>query len=410
MSTLDIARVRADFPALAQDVHPGKPLVYLDSAATALKPQIVIDAVHSAYAKDVANVHRGVHALSQRATARYEGGRDIVQEFLGAAKREEIIFTRGTSESINLVAHTLGLSTLKPGDEILLTELEHHSNIVPWQLVARMTGAKVVVAPIDEHGEVSLAAFRAQLSERTKFVAFAHVSNALGTILPVEDFARAAKEVGAYVLVDGAQGAAHGPVEVQALAAVGVDFYALSGHKLYGPSGIGVLWGREALLEEMPPYQGGGDMIDRVTFAETTWANLPYKFEAGTPNIAGAIGLGAALAYLGELGWDAVAAHEADVFAYGVESLAKRERVRMMGSASARTSVLPFTIEGAHPSDVASFLDAAGVAIRTGHHCAQPVMDHFGVVGTARASLGVYNSREDIDRLVAALDKTLTIL
>ena len=401
MDAFDLGSVRAAFPALRQEVHPGKPLVYLDSAATALKPQPVLDATMDAYAKDVANVHRAVHALSQRATARYEGARDTVRDFVGASSREEIIFVRGTSEALNLVASSWGGANLGEGDEILLTELEHHSNIVPWQLVAARTGARVVHVPITDAGEVTLEAFEAKLGPQTKVCAFAHISNSLGTVLPVKAMAERAHAAGAIAVVDGAQGVVHGAVDVREL---GVDFYAFSGHKLYGPTGIGVLYGRQELLEAMPPWQGGGDMIDRVTLdAGSTWNDLPYKFEAGTPNIAGAIGLGAAIEWLAGLGLEHVAAHEAEVLAYGHARLAEVPGLTLVGSAPAKASVLAFTLEGIHPSDAGTILDAEGIAIRTGHHCAQPVMDHFGVTGTARASLGVHNGTDDIDALVQGL-------
>ncbi|HJK94326.1 MAG TPA: cysteine desulfurase [Polyangiaceae bacterium LLY-WYZ-15_(1-7)] len=398
----DVEAVRAQFPALQQEVHPGKPLVYLDSAATALKPQVVIDAVTEAYAKDCANVHRAVHALSQRATAKFEGARDSVRRFLNAEKREEIIFVRGCTEGINLVAQSWGRANLGPGDEILLTELEHHSNIVPWQLVAEEKGAKVVVVPMTDAGEITVEAFRAKLSERTKLAAFTHVSNALGTILPVAELTRLAHDAGAKVLVDGAQGVVHQRVDVRALDA---DFYVFSGHKLYAPSGIGVLYGKEALLEAMPPWQGGGDMIDRVTFEGSSWNDLPYKYEAGTPAIAQAIGLGAAIEWLEGLDWDGMIAHETAVLEHGAARLGELERLTLRGTAPEKASVLGFTLEGIHPTDAGTILDAQGVAIRTGHHCAQPVMDHFGVTATARASLGVYNTNEDIDALVSGLKK-----
>lgn len=404
--SFDAAALREQFPALAQEVHPGKPLVYLDSAATALKPQAVIDAVVGAYAQDCANVHRAVHALSQRATAKYEGARDRIRDYLGAAEREEIIFTRGTSESINLVAYTYALANLQAGDEILITELEHHSNIVPWQLVAERTGARLVVAPITETGDLPLESFTAKLSGRTKIASFAHISNSLGTVLPVKAMIDAAHEVGAIAVVDGAQGIVHEKVDVRAL---GADFYAFSGHKLYGPSGIGVLYGRRELLEAMPPWQGGGDMIDRVHFEGSTYNDLPYKFEAGTPNIAGAIGLGAAVAWMEGLDWKGAQRHEAELLRYGHERLGEIEGLRLIGSAPQKASVLAFVLEGIHPTDAGSFLDADGVAIRTGHHCAQPVMDRFGVSATARASLGLYNTKADIDALVAGLQKVRKI-
>ena len=395
----DAERVREDFPALHQLI--GKhPLVYLDNAATALKPQSVIDAVSSVYAVDCANIHRGVHTLSQRATQRYEDARDKARRFLNAPSVEETIFVRGTTEGINLVAQCYARPRLREGDEILITELEHHSNIVPWQMVALATGAKLVVAPVNDAGEVTEDAFSSKLSTRTKMVSFAHVSNALGTILPAKRFVQLAKSVGAAVCIDGAQAAPHAAVDVQDL---GCDFYAFSGHKVYGPTGIGVLYGRRELLEEMIPYQGGGDMIDRVTFAETTWNALPYKFEAGTPHIAGGIGLGAAIDYLTALDPDAVAAHERDVLAYGTAQLEAIPGLRLVGTAAQKVGVLSFLMEGAHPSDVGTILDQVGVAVRTGHHCTQPLMDRFGIPATARASMALYSTRADIDALVRGL-------
>ncbi|MEM9074283.1 MAG: cysteine desulfurase [Myxococcota bacterium] len=401
----DVDALRADFPALAQEVHPGKPLVYLDSAATALKPQVVIDAIGEVYAQDCANVHRAVHALSQRATARYEGARDLVRKFINAAEREEIIFTAGTTESINLVAFAWGAQFLQEGDEILVTELEHHSNIVPWQLIAKRTGAKVVVVPITDDGEVTIEAFAKALSERTKLCAFAHVSNSLGTVLPVRRLTKLAHDAGALVLIDGAQGIVHEEVDVRELDA---DFYTFSGHKLYGPSGIGVLYGKRAILDEMAPWQGGGDMIDRVSFEGSTWNDLPYKFEAGTPNMAGAIGLGAAIEYLTKLNRNAIHQHERALLAYGTVRLQEVDGLRLVGTAQQKSSVLAFVLDGIHPTDAGTLLDAEGVAIRTGHHCAQPVMDHFGVSATARASLGLYNTTHDIDALAVGLEKVKT--
>jgi len=406
----DVEAIRRQFPALEQEVHPGKKLVYLDSAATALKPQVVIDAVVNTYAVDCANVHRAVHSLSQRATASYEGARDTIVHFLNAATREEIVFTSGTTDGLNLVAQAFAHRgwdrALTEGDEIVVTELEHHSNIVPWQMLAKRTGAVLKVAPITEAGELRLDDFRAQLGSRTKLCAFAHVSNSLGTLLPVTEMIAAAHEVGALVAIDGAQGVVHQPVDVRALDA---DFYAFSGHKVYGPTGIGVLYGRKELLEAMPPWRGGGDMIDRVTFRETTWNDLPYKFEAGTPNIAGAIGLGAALEWMMAIGLDRIAAHEAGLLAYGTRRFAELEGVRLIGTAPDKAGVLAFVMDGIHPTDAGSFLDADGIAVRTGHHCAQPVMDRYGVTGTARASLGVYNTEADIDALIEGLKKVRSI-
>lgn len=405
-ASFDVEAIRAEFPALQQEVHPGKPLVYLDSAATALKPQAVIDAVTDIYARDCANVHRGVHALSQRATAKYEGARDLVQGYLGAAEREEIVFVRGATEGLNLVAWSWGRSQLQEGDEVLVTEMEHHSNIVPWQLACEATGAKLVVVPIDDQGDTSLDAFRERVTERTRVISFPHVANSLGTVLPVAELVALAREVGAITVVDGAQGIVHGDVDV---AALDVDFYAFSGHKLYGPTGIGVLYGKRALLEAMPPWQGGGDMIDRVTFESSTWNDLPYKFEAGTPHIAGAVGLGAAIRWLDAIDRPGAFAHEAELLAYGDAQLREVPGLRRIGVADARSSVLSFLLEGIHPTDAGTILDAEGIAIRTGHHCAQPVMDHFGVTGTARASLALYNTRAEIDALVAGLHKVREI-
>ena len=398
---LNHVAIRRDFAALGQRVHD-KRLVYLDSAATALKPRSVVQAVNEVYERDCANIHRAVHLLSQRATAKFEAARSKVRAFMNAAEDAEIVFTRGTTEAINLVAHSWGRHSLNEGDEIVLTGLEHHSNIVPWQLVAEATGAKIVVVPITDDGDVPLSYFEEAITAKTKIVALAHVSNALGTVLPVKQVCALAHAVGAIVVVDGAQGAAHGGVDVQALDC---DFYAMSGHKLYGPTGIGALYGRRALLEQMPPYQGGGDMILSVTFEKTTYNELPHKFEAGTPNIAGAIGLGAAIDYVNALGQQAVAEHEAELLAYGTQALSAIEGLRIVGTAPNKIGVLSFTMDAAHPHDIGTVVDAEGVAIRTGHHCAQPVMERFGIAATARASLGVYNTRDDIDALVAALGR-----
>jgi cysteine desulfurase/selenocysteine lyase len=397
----DVRRIREDFPALHQKVH-GKPLVYLDSAATSLKPQAVIDAVADVYARDCANIHRAVHLLSQRATARYEDARDKVRAFLNASKQSEVVFTRGTTESINLVAQSWGRTYLREGDEVLITELEHHSNIVPWQILCQQTGAKLVVAPITDRGEVLRDDFVQNLSERTRLVALAHVSNALGTVLPVTELIEAAHQHGAVVLLDGAQAVSHVDVDVQALDC---DFYAFSGHKLYGPTGIGALYGKERLLEGMPPYQGGGDMIRSVTFDETIYNDLPYKFEAGTPNIAGAIGLGAAIDYFASFDTQAVHAHESAVLRYATDALESVPGVRLIGTAPAKVAVLSFLMDAAHPHDIGTIVDSEGVAIRTGHHCAQPLMEHFGIAATARASLGMYNTAGDVDALVGALRK-----
>ena len=401
----DVQRVREDFPALHQEVH-AKPLVYLDSAATSLKPQAVIDAVADVYARDCANIHRAVHLLSQRATARFEEAREKVRSFVNAANKSEVVFTRGTTEAINLVAQSWGRAYLREGDEVLVTELEHHSNIVPWQILCQQTGATLVVVPITDRGEVLREAFEQELSDRTRLVALAHVSNALGTVLPVAELIALAHDRGAVVLLDGAQAVSHVDVDVQALDC---DFYAFSGHKLYGPTGIGALYGKERLLESMPPYQGGGDMIRSVTFEETTYNDLPYKFEAGTPNIAGAIGLGAALDYFTSFDRQAVCAHENTVLRYATEALEAVSGVRLIGTAPGKVSVLSFLMDAAHPHDIGTIVDSEGVAIRTGHHCAQPVMEHFGIAATARASLGMYNTTDDVDALLGALRKVQEI-
>jgi cysteine desulfurase/selenocysteine lyase len=406
MSGLDLDALRARFPALDQSVN-GKPLVYLDSAATALKPDVVIDTVRDVYGHDCANIHRAVHTLSQRATARYEATREKARAFLGARSTREIVYTRGTTEGINLVAQTWGRASLRPGDQVLLTTLEHHSNIVPWQLLREQVGVELVVVPVTPEGDIRVEDVEARLTDRTKLVAVAHVSNALGTVLPVGEIVRLAHARGAKVLLDGAQAAPHLRVDVQAL---GCDFYAFSGHKVYGPSGIGILYGKEALLDAMPPYQGGGDMIDRVTFEKTTWNELPYKFEAGTPDIAGVIGLGAAIDFVLGLDRAAIERHEADVLAYAAAELAGVPGLRVVGTAKEKVAVTSFVMEGLHPSDVGTLLDTEGVAVRTGHHCTQPLMDALGLPATARASFGMYNTRQDVDALVRALHKVHAIL
>ena len=400
---LDLATIRADFPILATQVH-NQPLVYLDSAASAQKPQVVIDAERHVYERAYANVHRGVHDLSMRASEAYEKARVKVAAFIGAPSPKELIFLRGTTEAINLVAQTWGRVNVTEGDEILITTLEHHANIVPWQMLCEEKKAKLVVAPINDAGEVDMAAFEALISSRTKIVAVAHVSNALGTINDVAAMTELtrARADNAVVLVDGAQGVPHMPVDVKA---IGCDFYCFSAHKMYGPSGMGALWGRKTLLDAMPPWQGGGDMILSVTFEKTTYNEVPFKFEAGTPDIAGAIAFGAAVDYLTGLGMASVAAAERDLLAYGTGALSSIPGVRLIGTAANKTSVLSFVIEGVHPHDAGSILDYEGVAVRTGHHCAQPVMDRFGLPATIRASLGVYNTREDIDVLVRGLRK-----
>jgi cysteine desulfurase/selenocysteine lyase len=402
---LDVDAVRSRFPVLRRLVN-GHPLVYLDSAATTQKPQCVIDAVADFYSRYNSNVHRGVHTLSQEATAAFEEAREKLRAFLGASDTAEIIFTRGTTEAINLVAHSWGQRHVGPGDEILVTHMEHHSNIVPWQILCEQTGARLRVAPIDDRGALILDEMEALIGERTKMVSVAHASNALGTINPVRWIVERARAVGAVTVVDGAQAAAHLPVDV---AELGCDFYAVSGHKMFGPTGIGALFGRRECLERMPPYQGGGDMIRSVTFEKTTYNDLPHRFEAGTPNIAGGIGLGAAVDFLRELGVERIGASERDLLEYATCALETADDVRLIGTAPEKSGVLSFVLDGVHAHDVGTILDHEGVAIRTGHHCAQPVMDRFGVPATARASLSVFNHRGDVDALIAALDRVRKI-
>jgi cysteine desulfurase / selenocysteine lyase len=404
-SAFDVQKVRRDFPILNQRIH-GKPLVYLDNAATTQKPQVVIDAMVRSYAEDNANIHRGVHLLSERATRAYEEARDKVQKFLNAPNSREIIFVRGTTEAINLVAQTFGRANVGRGDEVLITEMEHHSNIVPWQMLCDEKGAHLRVLPITDEGELRIDLLDGLLTERTKIVAVVHVSNSLGTINPIATIVEKAHARGIPVLVDGAQAVAHMPVDVQAL---GADFYALSGHKLFGPTGIGVLWGRFSLLEAMPPYQGGGDMISAVTFKKTTYNVVPNKFEAGTPNIAGSVGLGAAIDYVRALDVTAMQAYEDELLAYGTKALTSVPGVRMIGTAARKASILSFVMEDVHPHDIGTILDQEGVAIRTGHHCTQPLMDRLCVPATARASLALYNTKEEIDALVGALAKVREI-
>jgi cysteine desulfurase/selenocysteine lyase len=401
----DVDRVRRDFPLLHDTVH-GKPLVFLDNAATSQKPQAVIDTLARYYQHQNANIHRGVYTLSQDATDAFEKARKTVARFINAPESREVIFTRGTTESINLVASSLGRSRLKTGDEILITAMEHHSNIVPWQLICEQTGAVLKVIPIDDRGQLEMDKLPGLLTNRTKIVAIVHLSNSLGTINPVKQIAAAAHTAGAIVLVDGAQWVAHGPTDVRD---IGCDFYAFSGHKVFGPTGIGALWGRAELLEAMPPYQGGGDMISSVTFAKTTYNVIPHKFEAGTPNIAGAIGLGAALDYVSSIGFDAIAPYEAELFDYAVKKLEDLPGLRMIGRSPHRASVLSFVLEEVHPHDIGTVLDGQGIAIRTGHHCCQPVMDRFDIPATARASLAFYNTRHEVDHLVDALREVINM-
>jgi cysteine desulfurase/selenocysteine lyase len=397
----DVARVRADFPILRQLIH-GKPLVYLDNAASTQKPQCVCDALTHYYETSNANVHRGVHQLSERATHLYESARGTVQRFIHAAESREVLFVRGTTEAINLVAATFGRKHVRQGDEVLISAMEHHSNIVPWQMLCEEKHAKLRVAPISDRGELLMDEFAKLLSPRTKLVALVHVSNTLGTINPVREVIRLAHARGIPVLLDGAQAAPHLRIDVQELDC---DFYAFSGHKLYGPTGIGVLYGKAKHLEAMPPYQGGGDMISSVTFEKTTYNVIPYKFEAGTPNIAGTIGLGAAIDYVTRIGLDAIAAHEGDLLDYTTAALADIPGVRIIGEAAERAGAISFILEGVHPHDVGTILDGEGIAIRTGHHCTQPLMDRFGVPATARAALALYNTKEEIDALVRGLHK-----
>ena len=397
----DVERIRKDFPALHQEVH-GHPLVYLDNAATTQKPQAVIDALSAYYSADNANVHRGVHLLSERATEAYEGARARIQRFINAGHSREIVFVRGTTEGINLVAQTFGRRTVGAGDEIVITALEHHSNIVPWQMLCEERGAVLRVVPIDDAGEVDVDAYERLLNERTRLVAIAHVSNALGTVLPIPRMIAQAHEHGAVVLIDGAQAVSHLSVDVRELDC---DFYTFSGHKAFGPTGIGVLYGKTELLERMPPWQGGGDMIKTVSFEKTVYNDLPYKFEAGTPDIAGAIGLGVALDYLAGVGLDRVAEYEHELLVHTTRVLSALPGVKLLGTAREKAAVVSFLVDGVHPHDVGTILDQEGVAVRTGHHCAMPVMTRFGVPATTRASFALYNTHEEIDALVAALSK-----
>jgi len=397
----DVDTVRLQFPVLRETVH-GRPLVYLDSAASAQKPQAVIDAERHVYEHAYANIHRGVHHLSMVATEAYEKARETVRRFLGAADRREIVLLRGTTEAINLVAQSYGRRHVGPGDEVLITALEHHSNIVPWQLLCEEKWAALRVAPIDDEGVVDMEAFERLLSPRTRVVSVAHVSNALGTVNPVRRMSALAHAAGAVVVVDGAQAAPHVAVDVPA---IGCDFYAFSGHKVYGPSGIGALYGKAALLDAMPPWQGGGDMIASVSFEKSTWNELPYKFEAGTPNIAGGVALGAAIEWIEGVGLDAIGAHEADLLRYGTEALRAIPGLRLVGTAKEKAGVLSFVLDGVHPHDVGTILDYEGIAVRTGHHCAQPVMTRFGIPATTRASLACFNTRGELDALARGIRK-----
>ncbi len=402
----DVAKIRTDFPILSRTVH-GKPLVYLDSAASAQKPQAVIDAITRAYTQDYANVHRGAYYLSETSTAAYEAAREKVRAFINAKSLSEVVFTKGATEAINLVAATYGRKFLKAGDEIVLTAVEHHSNIVPWQLLRDAVGCELKIVPVNLDGSIDVAEFAKVIGPRTKLVAIAHVSNVLGTVLPVREIADLAHAAGAKIILDGCQGIVHQHVDVQAL---GCDFYVFSGHKLYGPTGIGVLWARAELLDAMPPYQGGGDMIDSVTFAKTTWAPAPAKFEAGTPPIVQAIGLGAAIDYLNSIDRAAAAAHEDTLLRYAMTSLAQIPGMKLIGTARHKAAVQSFVMEGAHPHDLATVLDRSGVCVRAGHHCAQPLMEILGVSATTRASFAIYNTMDEVDALVTALRRAQEVL
>ncbi|MBE0594367.1 MAG: cysteine desulfurase [Gemmatimonadales bacterium] len=397
----DVATVRRDFPVLSAKAN-GKPLVYLDNAATSQKPQQVIEALTRFYTEENANIHRGVHELSQRATLAFERARAKLQRFLNAADPHEVVFVRGATEAINLVAMTMARSRIRPNDEVIISTMEHHSNIVPWQIACELSGAKLRVIPMSDAGELDLEAYASLLNDRTRLVAVVHVSNSLGTINPVKEIARLAHDAGVPVLVDGAQAAPHMPIDVQDL---GADFYAISGHKMFGPTGIGVLYGRAELLDALPPYQGGGEMIRSVTFEKTTYAPLPAKFEAGTPHIAGAIGLGAAVDYIRHLSWEWIHQHEHDLLEHATRSLTAVKGVHIVGTAREKAAVVSFVMDGIHAHDIGTILDQEGIAIRTGHHCTQPVMDRLGVLATARASFAFYNTREEVDALVRGVGK-----
>ena len=401
----DVRVVREDFPILREKAY-GKPLVYLDNAATTQKPQQVIDRISEYYTHENSNVHRGIHYLSERATTAYENARKIIRDHIHAREECEIIFTRGTTDGINLIAQTLGRSSVKADDEILISAIEHHSNIVPWQMLCAETGAKLRVIPANDRGELILEEYEKLLSDRTRIVGIVHISNALGTINPVKEMISMAHRRGIPVLVDGAQAMPHCSVDVQDLDC---DFFVFSGHKVFGPTGIGALYGKRALLENLPPYQGGGDMIVSVTFEKTVYNVIPYRFEAGTPNIAGAIGLGSALEYVSNLGYDKIVAHEADLLEYATQRLTRIPRLRIIGTAREKASVISFVLDGIHPHDIGTIIDREGVAIRTGHHCTQPVMQHFGVPATARASFAFYNTRDEVDVLVRSIDKVIEV-
>lgn len=402
----DIEQIRSYFPVLNRKVKD-KPLVYFDNAATTQKPQVVIDALVDYYSNYNANIHRGIHSLAEEATAAYEATRDTVQNFIHATHREEIIFTRGVTESINLVAYTWARTNLKAGDEIIISGMEHHSNIVPWQLITEMTGAKLKVIPVDDHGELMMEEFYKLLTEKVKLVSVVHASNSLGTINPVKEIIDAAHKVGAIVMIDGAQSTVHLDIDVQELDC---DFFAISSHKVYGPTGIGVLYGKKEILEAMPPFMGGGEMIKDVTFEKTTWNELPYKFEAGTPNIADTVALKAAIDFVERIGKKQVRRHEEELLQYATEQLESIDGIRMIGKAKQKVSVASFVVDGVHPQDLGIMLDNQGVAVRTGHHCTQPLMNRFGIPGTTRASFAMYNTKDEIDVMIAGLNKAIKLL
>jgi len=405
LSSQDVARIREDFPLLRETVN-GHPLVYLDNAATSQKPQVVIDSLVNYYTTENSNVHRGVHTLSQLATEDYESSRGKIRRLLNAEKDEEIIFVRGTTEGINLVAQTFGRQNIGQGDEIIISCMEHHSNIVPWQMLCEERGAALKVVPINDTGELQMEEYEAMLGPRTKLVSMLQISNALGTINPVKQVVELAHSRGVPVLLDGAQAAPHMPVDVRDLDC---DFYVFSGHKLYGPTGIGVLYGKTDMLNGMPPFQGGGDMIKSVTFEKTLYNDLPYKFEAGTPNIAGAIALGTAVDYVTNIGLDRISAYENELLEYGTECLSSIDGLRLIGSASHKAAILSFVMDKAHPHDIGTILDSQGIAIRTGHHCTQPLMDRFGIAATARASMSFYNTKDEVDALVKGIDRVIEV-
>lgn len=405
ISTLDLTEIRNDFPALNQMVH-GKKLIYFDNGATSQKPKSVIDAIHEYYSKNNANIHRGVHFLSQQATTQYEEARKVIQNYISAAEPEEIIFTKGTTDSINLVAYSLG-ELLKNGDEVIISAMEHHSNIVPWQMMCERKGCILKVIPINSNGELLMSEYDELLSDNTKIVAVSHISNTLGTINPVKEIIEKAHSKGAYVLLDGAQSIQHLKIDVQELDC---DFFAFSGHKVFGPTGIGILYGKREILEKMPPYQGGGDMIRKVTFEKTTYNELPFKFEAGTPHIAGGICLATAFEYLGKLDMDAIASYEKELAEYAESKLLEIDGARIIGTAENKTSVVSFLIDAIHPFDLGTLLDQQGIAVRTGHHCTEPIMDFFQIPGTVRASFAFYNTKEEIDIFIEAVKKSVRML